>query len=495
MPTRTSPSSQPSVRSPVPAGRRGAGSSWAPLLAVSSGFFMVVLDVTVVTVAVPSLGADLHAGPSALQWVVDGYTLVFACLMPLCGGLGDRFGHRRAFLTGLAVFTAASAACGAAPTAAVLIMARLAQGAGAAAMVPASLALLRAAYPEPAARARAFGVWAAVSSLGAAAGPLVGGLAVAWVGWRAVFLVNLPIGLLAVVLTVRHVPAPPPHPGARLNVPAQIAALAALAALVGGLNEAGTRGWTDPVVLACLILPALFAALGVLLLRRTARPVMTGRRRGPAGGAVVGLLLNVGFYGLLYLATLYFQRLRDYRPLEAGLALLPMFVVMAASSFLAGRLAARTGPRLPMIAGLVAGAAGLAGWLPAGPHTPYPVLIAPMAVSGAGTSFAVPAVTAAVMESVPKERGGTAAALLNAARQLGSALGVALFGSLAASRLVPGLHASAVLAAAGYLLGAAVVVAAFPRGDASGTGPDPAQDDGKSGDRADALPSGSPSRR
>ncbi len=495
MTTRTSQTSRPSVRSPVPAeDRRGAGSSWAPLLAISFGFFMVVLDVTVVTVAVPTLGTDLHAGPSALQWVVDGYTLVFACLMLPCGGLGDRFGHRRAFLTGLAVFTAASAACGAAPTAGVLIAARLAQGAGAAAMVPASLALLRAAYPEPAARARAFGVWAAVSSLGAAAGPLVGGLAVSWVGWRAVFLVNLPFGLLAAVLTVRRVPAPPPHPGARLNVPAQIATLAALAALVGGLNEAGTRGWTDPMVLACLIIPAAIAALGVLR-RRTARPAATGGRRGPAGGAAVGLLLNVGFYGLLYLATLYFQRLRGYRPLEAGLALLPMFVVMAASSFLAGRLAARTGPRLPMIAGLVAGAVGLAGWLPAGPHTPYPLLIAPMAISGAGTSFAVPAVTAAVMESVPKERGGTAAALLNAARQLGSALGVALFGSLAASRLVPGLHASAVLAAAGYLLGAVVVLAAFPRGGAASTDAGRPDGAGEHPGRADALPCGSPSRR
>ncbi|GAA1930075.1 MFS transporter [Streptantibioticus ferralitis] len=155
-----------------------SGRSWLPLLAVSLGFFMVILDVTVVTVAVPVLGSALRAGAAALQWVVDGYTLVFACLIPLCGALGDRFGHRRAFLAGLVVFTVASAACGGATTAEQLIAARLLRGAGAAMMVPASLALLRAGYPEPAARAQAFGVWGAVSGLGAAAGPVIGGLGV-----------------------------------------------------------------------------------------------------------------------------------------------------------------------------------------------------------------------------------------------------------------------------------------------------------------------------
>ncbi len=439
----------------VAGGRPGTG--WLPLVAVSLGFFMVILDVTVVTVAVPSIGGALGAGGSALQWVVDGYTLVFACLMPLCGALGDRFGNRAAFLAGLLVFTAASAACGAAFSAGWLIAARLAQGAGAALMVPSSLALLRASYPRADERARAFGAWAAVSGLGAAAGPLVGGLAVWGVGWRAVFLVNLPFGLLALLLTRARVPAPAPRPQSRINVPAQVAGVVALAALTAGLNEGGSLGWSDPLVVGCFwVAAAGLGGAGVALRRRAAERTAGARRRALVGGSVVGLLLNLGFYGVLFLATLYFQRQRGYGPLQAGLALLPMFTVMAASSFLSGRLAARTGPRTPMVVGLLTGAAGLAGWLAAGPGTAYGWLVAPMALAGMGTSFAMPAATTAVMEAAPDDRGGMAAASLNAGRQLGSALGVALFGSLAARHFLPGLHLSAVLAAAGFVAAAGV---------------------------------------
>ncbi|PWI42677.1 MFS transporter [Streptomyces sp. ICBB 8177] len=482
---RTAPRTTPAR----PDGREPA--AWLPLLAVSLGFFMVILDVTVVTVAVPSIGTALDAGSSSLQWIVDGYTLVFACLMLPCGALGDRFGHRRAFVGGLLVFGAASAACGASTTAVALVAARLAQGVGAALMVPASLALLRAAYAEPAARARAFGAWGALSGLGAAAGPLVGGLAVWGLSWRAVFLVNLPFALLALVLTRRYVPSPGPDRGARVAVAPQVACVAGLAAVTGGLNEAGARGWPDPLVLGCLTGGALSLACAVPLARgglrkrpergsrralerrperepeprrgrtREVRPQRT-RRTGLAGGCAVGLLLNLGFYGLLFLATLYFQRQRGYGALSAGLALLPMFVVMAGSSFVSGRLAARTGPRLPMTAGLLTGAAGLAGWLLAGPHTPYAVLVAPMALSGLGTSFAMPAATTAVMESAPDGRSGAAAAGLNAARQVGSALGVALFGSLAAGRPPAGLHLAALLAAGAFCLAAVMSAATAP---------------------------------
>lgn len=444
--------------------RPGAG--WLPLVAVSLGFFMVILDVTVVTVAVPAIGGALGAGGSALQWVVDGYTLVFACLMPLCGALGDRFGSRGAFLGGLLVFTAASAACGAASGPVWLIAARLAQGAGAALMVPASLALLRASYPEAGERARAFGVWAAVSGLGAAAGPLVGGLAVWGLSWRAVFLVNLPFGLLAVLLTRARVPAPAPRPGSRINVPAQVAGTIALAALTAGLNEGGSLGWSDPLVVVCFCAAAVgLGYAGVALRRGAAVRLPPARRRALVGGSAVGLLLNLGFYGLVFLATLYFQRQRGYGPLTAGLALLPMFVVMAMSSFVSGRMVARTGPRVPMVVGLLVGAAGLAGWLAAGPDTAYGWLAAPMALAGLGTSFAMPAATTAVMEAAPADRGGMAAASLNASRQLGSALGVALFGSLAAQRFLPGLHLSAVLAAVGFVTAACLAALTAPGAD------------------------------
>lgn len=436
------------------------GGSWLPLLAVSLGFFMVILDVTVVTVAVPVVGERLAAGPTALQWVVDGYTLVFAALMLLSGGLGDRFGHRRAFLAGLIVFTVASAACGAATSVAVLIAARLVQGAGAALLVPASLALLRAAYPERAARARAFGVWAAVSGLGAAAGPVAGGLAVWGLSWRAVFLVNVPFGLLAVVFTLRCVPAPEPRAGVRLRLPAQLACLVSVAALTAALNEGGTLGWRSPWVLGCLAVSVASGLMAAPLLRAAVGTEAGtrgsgGSRRGLIGGTAVGVLLNFGIYGLVFLTTLYFQRQRGYGPLTAGLALLPMFAVMTVSSFVSGRMTARTGPRTPLVVGLLTGAAGLAGWLLAGAHTPYGLLAVPMALAGAGTSFAMPAATTSVMESASAGHDGTAAALLNAGRQLGSALGVALFGSLSARHLLSGMHVSAVLAATAFVAGAA----------------------------------------
>ncbi len=206
---RISESSAPPVAAAV---RRG------PLVAICLGYFLVILDVTVVTVAVPRIGAGLAAGQGALQWVVDGYTLVFAGLLLFCGGLGDRLGHRRVFLAGLGLFTVASAGCALAPSAAVLVGARLAQGAGAATMVPASLALLGALHPEPAARARAFGVWGGIAGVAAAAGPVLGGVLVWGVGWRTVFLVNVPLGVLAVWLTIRHVPAARPRPRPRGSV-------------------------------------------------------------------------------------------------------------------------------------------------------------------------------------------------------------------------------------------------------------------------------------
>jgi DHA2 family methylenomycin A resistance protein-like MFS transporter len=284
--------------------------------------------------------------------------------------------------------------------------------------------------------------------------------------WRAVFLVNLPFGLLAMALTRSHVPAPAPRPGSRIDVPAQLAGMVALAALTAGLNEGGSLGWGAPPVLGCLGTAVAGAAcVAVAIRRHRGRPgPAPARRRALVGGSSVGLLLNLGFYGLLFLATLYFQRLRGYGPLEAGLALLPMFVVMTASSFVSGRMSARTGPRSPMVVGLLVGSVGLAGWLAAGTHTGYVWLVAPMALAGAGTSFAMPAATTAVMESAPHGRAGSAAASLNAARQLGSALGVALFGSLSARQLLPGLHTSALLAAMAFVVAAVVAAWTAPSG-------------------------------
>ncbi|MFI9200699.1 DHA2 family efflux MFS transporter permease subunit [Streptomyces sp. NPDC053048] len=446
-----------------------------PLIALSLGYFLVMLDVTVVTVAVPDIGDALGAGPAALQWIVDGYSTVFAGLLLLGGGLGDRLGHRRTFLWGLAVFTLASAGCGLAGSAAVLVAGRLAQGAGAALLVPASLALLRVTYPDPAVRARAVAVWGAVASTAFGAGPVVGGLLVAGPGWRTAFWLNVPVGALAVLLTVRHVPAPAgrARSGGRTDPAGQVLCVVGLVAVAGALNEAGARGWTSPPVLASAVLGAVALVVFVAVERRLERAVVLrpgGRRpllppslfgrRAFSVTAAVGLLISFGYYGMLFLATLYFRQELGYDALRTGLALLPSVVTGLVAAPLFGRVAARTGPYVPLGAGLFLGGAGFLGWLVAGPGTPYAALLFALVATGLGQTTAALAATAAVVQAVPAEGVGVAAGVFNVARQVGSAVGVGLFGTLAAGDVAGGVRVSAVLAAGAFLGGGVLVVLA-----------------------------------
>lgn len=448
-----------------------------PLIALSLGYFLVMLDVTVVTVAVPDIGASLHAGPAALQWCVDGYSTVFAGLLLLGGGLGDRFGNRRVFLWGLGVFIAASAACGLAGTAGALVAGRLAQGAGAAFLVPASLALLRAAHPDRAARARAVTVWGAVASVAFGAGPVVGGLLVAGLDWRAVFWLNLPVGGLTVLLTVRHIPDARNGGHGRMDPVGQVLAVVGLVALAGSVNEAGTAGWTAPPVLAAAATGVVaLVAFAVVEHRLELRPEATvaGRRpllplslfrRGAFSATVaVGFLISFGYYGMLFLSTLYFRQERGYDALETGLALLPSVCMGLVAAPLLSRATARTGPYAPMAAGLFVGAAGFLGWLAAGPGVPYPALLFALVATGLGQTTTALAATAAVIDAAPADGTGVASAVFNVARQVGSAAGVALFGTVttvtaAAGGFTAGLRLSAVLAAAAFLTGGVLATA------------------------------------
>ncbi|WP_171072327.1 MFS transporter [Streptomyces sp. DASNCL29] len=305
-------------------------------------------------------------------------------------------------------------------------------------------------------------MWGGIAGVAAAAGPVLGGVLVWGVGWRTVFLVNIPLGALAIWLTVRHVPATRPR-GERpsLDLVAQLTGVGAVAALTAGLNEAGGRGWTDPLVLGALAAAPVAGVLFLWLERRAAAPALPPRLltgfRFPAALAV-GVLLNLGFYGLLFLTTLYFQRHRGWDPLATGLALLPMGALVAVASPLSGRVAARVGTHIPAVAGLLTGAVGLLGWAAVGPHTPYALLVVPLLLTGFGTSFTMPSATIAAMEAAPHEVRGAASGAFNAARQLGSAVGVALFGTLAAASASSGFYAgmrlSAVIAAGCFVCGA-----------------------------------------
>src|SRR6476660_3400383 len=325
----------------MPAKHRPRLAQALTLAAMSLGYGVVQLDVTIVNTALSAIGNSLGGGVSELQWVVSAYTIALASLILTAGALGDRLGAKRVFMAGFALFTAASLACTLAPNAAILIAARAVQGLGAAILVPNSLALLNHAYPDEKDRGRAIGMWAAGASLALTAGPLAGGALITLVGWRSIFLVNLPIGLGGFWLTWRFASETPVSPRRELDLAGQAAAIAALGALAGALIQGGRLGWTNVFVLAGFCAATLCAALFVVQERRVAQPMLPlslFANRLFAMTSLVGLLVNVAFYGLIFVLSLYFQEINDYSPFQTGLAFLPIMGVVLPVNLIAPRL-------------------------------------------------------------------------------------------------------------------------------------------------------------
>lgn len=449
-------------------GLRRRPSPW-PLVAICVGYFMVILDTMVVNVALPALSKSLHTSTSGLQWIVDAYSLVFGALLLSAGALGDRRGAKPVFHLGMAIFAISSLACGLAPTTGLLVAARCAQGLGAALAVPSSLSLLQAAYPDQATRRRAFGIWGAVAGIAAGAGPVVGGALVSGLGWRSVFFVNVPIGVAGLALTARFLPSPPRRRHGT-DIVGQLAGVACLAGLTVALIEAGASGWASPVVATGLVVFAVAGAAFIAIEHRVSSPMLAiGLFSSPrfSSATAVGLLINLGFYGELFVMSLYLQQLRGFTPLRAGVALTPELAMAVIGSAASGRITARSGPGLPMLVGLVVGGAGLAGLAVAGAHSSYWLLVVPFMAAGLGMSLVMPAATTAVMEAAPPERGGLASGTLNAARQVGGVIGVALLGTLVASRgtFVVGLRTAMVIAGGVFVLGAILTALFVERAD------------------------------
>ena len=332
--------------------------------------------------------------------------------------------------------------------------------------VPASLALLRAANPDRRARARAVGIWGGVAGGAAASGPILGGLLVGLVGWQSVFLVNVPIGAAAWWLTARTVPAPPPRPRS-LDLIGQVLAGLALTALTVALIEHAHLVVAAVAAAVFLVAGAAFV-VAQLRVPEPMVPLSLFRDGTLSAGTVVGLLINLGFYGELFVLNLFLQEGWHASALVAGFALLPQMGMAAIGSALSGRYTAATGgPRRTMLAGLLIGAAGLLGLLVAGAHTAYVWLVLPLIAVGFGMSFTMPAATTAVIDAAPADRSGLAAGVINAARQLGSVLGVAILGGLAGhgAGLVPGMHVALWLAGGAFLLAAALTAAAVRHQD------------------------------
>ena len=430
------------------------------LAAMSLGYGVVQLDVTIVNTALSSIGNSLGGGVAELQWVVSAYTIAFAAFILTAGALGDRTGAKRIFMAGFAVFTVASVACGLAPDARTLIAARAVQGLGAAILVPNSLALLSHAYPDDKSRGRAVGIWAAGASLTLTAGPLVGGSLIALAGWRWIFFVNLPIGLLGLWLTSRFATETTRSPDRELDLPGQAAAIAALGCLAGAIIEGGAIGWRNPFVAAGFAASFLLAVLFVLRERRAAQPMLPltlfGNRMFSVA-AIVGLLVNVAFYGLIFILSLYFQRINNWSPFATGLAFVPMLGAVLPVNLLAPRIAERIGASRTIALGSCIAAAGSLGLLSVGPGTSYWAVGLQLVALGGGLGLLVPPLTSTLLGSVEKSRSGIAAGVLNSTRQTGSVLGVALFGSLIGGAFMPGTHEALLISAAVLLAAAAAI--------------------------------------
>ena len=457
---------------------------------VSVGFVVTQLDVTIVNIALAKIGADLHASVAGLQWIVDAYALAFSVLMLSAGVLGDRLGARRMYAAGIVIFALASLGCGLALNDATLVASRALQGIGAAAMLPNSLALLnQACGHDPKLRARAVGLWTAAGAVSIAAGPVVGGVLIAAFGWRSIFLVNLPLCVAGLFATFAWVPrdrnvriaesvtsvtqaaqaihatpsnnaTPIVQPPRSIDLRGQILAIVALTAFTGAVIEWRPLGLSHPLVAGGFILAVIAAIAFVTIEARIAAPMLPlslFRKRTFSAAVLFGICVNLTYYGMVFVLSLYLQRVRGYTPLQAGLAFLPLTGGFLVSNVLSGWVVGRFGVRVPMIVGAVTAALGYGSLHLVDASTPLIGLLVPFLMIPSGMGLAVPAMTTAVLASVEKQRAGTASAVLNTARQAGGAVGVAAFGALVsgagASHIVFGMQAATAIST-GLLLAA-----------------------------------------
>jgi DHA2 family methylenomycin A resistance protein-like MFS transporter len=433
-----------------------------PLLALCLGYFMTILDVTIVNVALVNIKEHLGANVTGLQWIVDGYALVFASLLLTGGALGDKRGNRTIFLVGFTLFTLASTLCSLAPTLLVLQIARAFQGLGTALLVPNSLALLNTIYTDARKRAQAIGIWAAVASIGALSGPLLGGFLVNAFGWRSIFLINLPIGIIGFLLTLRSIAPSTPQGGRSLDLPGQAASILGLAMLTFALIEGSSLGITSPLILTAFAGSVLFFVL-LLMREKTAShpmlPLKLLQERTFSATNVVALCQTFTFTGFIFIISLFLQEVKHYSPSLTGVALLPSFGCALLATSLSGWFLPRFGAKRVMVFGLILAALACFGFVLVDSQTSYVLLACIIAVLGFGLASVLPAMTESAISHAPRAQSGIAAGMLNVSRQVGGVIGVAILGTLVGNQLtfVSGMHLA--FAVAGGILVLALVVA------------------------------------
>lgn len=428
------------------------------LTATSISYIIVILDTSIVNVALAPLAAALHPTISGLQWVVSSYTITFASLLLSGGALVDKLGAKNGYLTGLLLFALASAGCGFSSALSPMIFSRILQGIGAALLVPASLALITSEFPQSRERAKAIGIWAGCGGIAMAAGPLFGGLLIQLLGWRSIFLVNVPVALLGIVLAMR-IPAIKISASERtMDIAGQLFAIIALGSSIAVLIEGGNRGWLDPWIFGGVLVAVMAWGLFIFTEHATGQPMLPMqlfRHADFTASVTVSLISGLVFYGLFFLLSLYFETVLGRSSLDAGLAFLPLTLLVTLGSFSAGKLNRLFGPF-----GLIVGCfglyiAGFAGLLILRENAPYWRVAVCFPALGLAAGVITPVATAAVMGSIVREQAGIVAGVLNASRQTGAALGVAIFGGLfnAVKPLAEGIYAAVCLGIALSMLG------------------------------------------
>ena len=437
-------------------------SEFPAIVSTSAAFFMIVLDTSIVNLALPRIRDVFHADLTTLQWLVDGYALVFASLLLNAGVLGDRYGAKRVFCVGLLIFCAASAASGLAPDMASLQCARAVQGIGAALLLPNSLASLNHTVKDPDRRKIAVSAWASAGALGVALGPLIGGVLVQYLDWRSIFLVNVPVGLMGVWLARRHVASGSRQMHRELDPIGQFLAVATLATLTYWMISAGRSHALSPSMIASGVGVMLLGATFLAVESRHANPMLPlDLLFRPALGSValVGLLHNVGIYGLIFALSLAFQELRGMTPVGAGLLFLPMTLALATGTRVGAKFLHKSNPFGAQIWGHAASALGAIALAVVGFDRDLVAIAIPLCFIGMGAGITVLSMNLSVLDSVGRERSGLASGILNGARQTGGVIGVALLGTLIGGPATAAGARWAAVAAAIALAGASALAA------------------------------------
>jgi EmrB/QacA subfamily drug resistance transporter len=441
---------------------------------------MIMLDNTVVNVALPSIQRDLDASLSELEWVVTGYALTFASLMLVGGKVADAYGRRLIFVVGIVVFTTASLMCGLASSADMLIGSRVLQGAGAALMNPATLSIIAATFP-PRERGTAIGIWAGTSALALAIGPLVGGLITEHANWNWIFFINVPIGILGIAASFAFIDESRDETHASLDLPGLVTSAVGLFALTYGLIEANTYGWGSPRILGAFVLAAA-ALVAFIVIERTRRepmlPLELFRNRTYTGANLVMLLVALAMFGVFFFVSLYMQNILRYSPVQTGAAFLPMTVLIVLIAPIAGKTSDRLGSRGLMTAGMILLSLQLLLFSQLGADASFWNLLPALLIGGVGMACTMTPSAAAATRNVPVDKAGVGSAVLNSARQVGGTMGVAIMGAIVASQtggtptvesFMRGFERALLVAAAIAALGALVAyVLVRPHEEATG---------------------------